>query len=82
MADIKIGKITHYYDKIGVAIIKLTKSLTTGETVKIVGHGKEFTQEVASLQLEHQVIPTAKKNQEVGVKVDQKVKQGDEVYKV
>lgn len=82
MADKKIGKITHYYDHLGVGIVKLAGPLANGDTIKVVGHGKEFTQAVSSMQFEHQALPSAKKGQEIGVKLDQKVKDGDVVFKV
>lgn len=77
-----IGKVTHYYDKLGVAIIELSGSLKQGETIKIVGKDGEFTQTVSSMQYEHQPIESAKKGQSVGIKVDQKVKENDLVYAV
>lgn len=79
----QIGKITHYYDKIGVAIIELLQELKAGDMIKIVNRdGSEFTQAVSSIQLEHQPIEKANKGQSVGVKVDQKVKENDLVYAV
>jgi translation initiation factor IF-2 len=82
MADVKIGKITHYYDKIGVAVIELTSDLSMGDEIKISGHDKEFTQKIGSMQVEHEGVEKAKKGQAVGVKVDKKVKEGDEVFKL
>lgn len=77
-----VGKVTHYYDKIGVAIIELSDSLKQGERVKFVGKEGEFTQEVTSMQYEHQPLETANKGQSVGMKVDQKVRENDAVYTV
>lgn len=82
MADFKVGKITHYYDKIGVAVVELTGSLAVGDTIRISGHGTEFTQKVESMQIEHEGIQEAKKGQNIGLKIEQEVKDGDEVYKV
>ncbi|MBI2641540.1 hypothetical protein HYW87_02990 [Candidatus Roizmanbacteria bacterium] len=82
MADVKVGKITHYFDRIGVGIVGVSKALKVGDTIKIVGHGNKFTQSVDSMQLDHQVIQSAKKGQSIGLKVTQKVKEGDEVYKL
>ena len=82
MTDIKVGTITHFYDKIGVAVINVLAPLKVGDRIKISGHDKEFEQEIASLQVEHQNIDRAKKGDNVGMKVDQPVKDGDEVYKV
>lgn len=82
MADVKVGKVTHYYDKIGVAVVDLTKPVKIGDTIKIVGHDKEFTQSIASMQIEHEQIQQAKKGQVIGLKVDQAVKEDDEVFLV
>lgn len=82
MADTKIGKVTHYFDKIGVAVVELASPLASGDTIKISGHDKEFTQEVTSLQVEHEKVDKAKKGDSVGLKVDKEVKSGDEVFKV
>lgn len=77
--DTKIGKITHYYDKLGVGIIKLVKSLKVGQTVKISGKTTNFEQLVSQMQFDHKDIKSGKKGQEVGVKINSKVRQGDEV---
>lgn len=82
MADFKVGVITHYYDKIGVAVLELADTLSAGDTIRISGHGNEFTQTVSSMQVEHESIPVAKKGQAIGLKMDQGVKEGDEVFKV
>ncbi len=83
MADKPVGKVQHYYDKIGVAIIEFSKSVKVGETIKIIGKdGTEITQTVNSMQYEHEPITEAKKGQSVGVKVDKVVKENDLVYAV
>jgi len=82
MAEKEIGKITHFFSKISVAVIKLSDELRVGDTIKIVGHNKEFEQKVESMQVEHQNIEVAKADDDVGLKVDQPVKEGDIVYKV
>ena len=82
MADSKVGKITHYFDKIGVAVVDLSGSLAVGDTIKISGKDKEFTMTVASMQIEHEQIKEAKKGDTIGMKVDQKTGEGDEVYRL
>ena len=82
MADFKVGKITHYYDKISVAVLEVSDSLAVGDTIKISGHDKEFTMAVTSMQVEHEQVQNAKKGDVVGLKVDQPVGEGDEVYRV
>jgi translation elongation factor EF-1alpha len=78
-----IGYITHYFSKIGVAVIEITAgSLKVGETIHIKGHTSDFTQPVESLQQEHQSIPEAKKGISVGLKVKDHVREGDRVFKV
>ena len=80
--DKNIGKITHYYDKIGVSVVELSDDLAVGDTIKVSGHGREFTQEVDSMQIEHEDVKSAKKGDSVGMKVDQKVHEGYKVYKI
>ena len=82
MADVKIGMVTHYYDRIGVGIVKLNAPLHVGDTIKVLGKNGEFTQKVESMQLEHQIIESAKRGGEVGIKFDQKVREKDGVFKV
>ncbi len=73
-----IGKVSHYFDKIGVAALTLTGPLVMGDTVKI----GELTQIVNSMQIERVAVEKAKKGDDVAIKVDQKVKEGDTVEKV
>ena len=80
IANLKAGVVTHYYDKIGVAVVDLTNSLHTGDTVKFSG-STDFSQTVTTIQVEHEKIESAKKGDTVGLKVDQPVKPGDEVLK-
>jgi putative protease len=83
LADFKIGKVTHYYDKIGVAVVELDGGLSKGDKIKFVRGGEDmFEQEVESMQIEHDEIDSAKKGDVVGLKVDQEVKEDAEVYKI
>jgi len=83
MADKEIGKITHYFGNIGVGVIEVTTGeLNVGDMIKIKHGEEEFDQVVTSMQVEHQNVASAKKGDEVGMKVEQKVKEGDPVYKV
>lgn len=83
MADFKIGKVTHYYDKIGVAIVELDADLGTGDRIKFVRGGEDlFEQDVSEMQIEHQKIDSAKKGNIIGLKTEKPVKEGAEVYKI
>jgi putative protease len=79
----EIGRVTHYFPKIGVAVVEITAgSLKVGETIHVKGHTSDFTQPVESLQQEHLSIPEAKKGVSAGMKVKEHVREGDRVYKV
>jgi len=80
--DILIGKVTHYYNHINVAVIELVGDLRVGEQIAILGHTTEFTQQVESLEIEHHKIDSAGAGQEVALKVWETVRAGDLVYKV
>lgn len=75
-----IGKITHYYNNLGVGIVELMEALKVGDTIHIKGKSNDFEQPVDSIQIEHQSVDLAKKGDVVGIRVKQKVKEGDEVY--
>ena len=77
-----IGKITHYFGNIGVAVIELSGKLKEGETIRIVGGETDFTQTIDSMEVEHQKVKEGKKGDSVGLKVEQKVREGYKVYKV
>ncbi|MGB9763057.1 MAG: translation elongation factor-like protein [Minisyncoccia bacterium] len=80
MEEKLVGKITHYYDKIQVAIVELTSDLKVNDNIHIKGNNTDFNQVVTSIQKEHQNVSSASKGEMIGMKVDQKVKEGDEIY--
>ena len=82
MADKKIGEVIHFYDKILVAIVKLTGPLKTGASLKFKHGDSEFTQTADSMEFEHKKIDSAKKGDEIGIKVVQPVKENTEVFLV
>lgn len=77
-----IGKVIHYYDKIGVAVIKLQKSLKVGDKVKFEKGDVSFEQVIESMQLNHKQVNSSKKGEEIAVKIDQVAKEGVDVYKM
>lgn len=77
-----IGKITHHFGNIGVAVIELSDILRVGDTIRIIGGEADFSQTVDSMEIEHQKVKEAKKGDAVGLKVSQKVREGYKVYKV
>lgn len=77
----EVGKITHWYDKLSVAVIKLSGSLKVGDKVKVKKGEEEFEETVSSIQLDHKDIATAKRDEEVAVKLSQKAKEGAVVFR-
>jgi putative protease len=78
----KIGKVTHYFSKIGVAVIKLKERLKVGDEIHIKGATSDFKQKVDSMQIEHDSIEEAEAGQSVGLKVKGHAREHDDVYKV
>jgi hypothetical protein len=77
-----VGEITHYFSKIEVVVIKITKaSIKVGERIQIKGKTTDFVQHVTSIQIESVNVPVGHKGQLIGLKVDQAAKEGDLVYK-
>lgn len=77
-----IGKVTHYFDKIKVAAIKLTAPLRVGDVIRIEGGDVSTKVTVGSMQKEHQPVKSAKKGDEVGIRVSKKVREGYRVLKL
>jgi len=77
-----IGKISHYFGNISVAVVDLSDTFKVGDTIRITGGETDFTQTVASMEVDHKKVDSAKKGDSVGFKVDQKVRDGYKVYKV
>jgi putative protease len=75
-----IGEVLHYYNHLGVAVVKFDREVKVGEKIHFKGAHTDFIQTIGSIQHEHQNIESAKKGQDVGVKVDEKVREGDEVF--
>jgi len=78
----EIGKISHFFGHINVAVIELTSTMKNGDKIRIKGHSTDFEQPVDSMQIDHKGVDTAKKGQSIGMKVSDKCREGDIVYKV
>jgi putative protease len=76
-----IGHVTHYFDKIGVAIIEAESSIKEGDKLWIHTKGGDFEQTVHSMQMEHKPVSEVGKGQSFGLKVDKPVREKDKVYK-
>ncbi|MEM2320448.1 MAG: translation elongation factor-like protein [Candidatus Bathyarchaeia archaeon] len=78
----EVGRVTHYYTKIGVAVISLIDTLSVGDRILIKGTTTNLEQSVESMQIEHKNVNTAYSGQSIGLKVAQRVREGDKVYKI
>lgn len=75
-----IGAVTHFYGGISVAIIKFAKAASVGDEIRFKGATTDFSQKIDSMQYDHKDVKEATKGQEVGIKVSDKVREGDEVF--
>ncbi|KKP88747.1 MAG: hypothetical protein UR93_C0009G0035 [Berkelbacteria bacterium GW2011_GWA2_35_9] len=82
MKDNLIGQVIHYFGNISVAVIKLDDNLSIGDSIKIEGATTNIDQTVESIQVDKKDLENADKGEEVGIKVVDKVRSGDKVYKI
>ena len=83
MAEKKIGKVTHFFNHLSVAAIEITEGeLKVGDTIHIVGHTSDFLQKVNSMQIERESVEKVIVGQSIGIKVDEPVRQHDDVFLV
>ena len=78
---VQVGNITHFFSKIGVAVVELTAPLAVGDRILVKGPSTDFEQVVGSMQIEHESIPKAEAGQAIGLKLAQQARERDVVYK-
>ena len=78
----QIGKVTHFFGKIQVAVLDLSAELKVGDHIHFHGSSTDFSQEVTSMQVEHENIESAGPGDEVAIKVKERVRVGDDIFKV
>jgi len=77
-----IGTVSNYFDHVSVAAIKLDAGLNIGDTIRFVGGEKDFEQIIDSMQIQNDKIESAKKGDEIGLKVKERVRKGYRVFKI
>ena len=82
MPEEKVGVVKDYFAKISVAGIDITGKLKAGDTIHIKGHTTDFEQVVESMQVEHEQVEEAKAGDAIGIRVIERCRGGDTVYKV
>lgn len=78
--DKPVGEVTHFYGNLGVAIVKFNQDMTAGVNLEFQGATTDFNQDLDSMQFDHKPVMKAPKGKEVGIKVKNKVREGDKVY--
>jgi putative protease len=78
----EVGKVSHYFTNIGVAVIELKGILSVGDKILFQGSTTNFEQAVSSMQIEHKNIAKAQPGQSIGLKVEQRVREGDMVFRI
>jgi putative protease len=79
---VKIGRVAHFFTNIGVAVIELTGELTVGDEIQISGQTTNLRQVVDSMEIDKQKVEKAGPGQSIGLKVGERVRQNDDVYKI
>lgn len=74
------GVVTHFFSNLSVAIVKFNTKVSVGEKIHFKGATTDFSEKISSMQYDHKPISFAKKEQEVGIKVSEKVREDDEVF--
>ncbi|MFQ5790115.1 MAG: translation elongation factor-like protein [Acidobacteriota bacterium] len=82
MPEEHVGTVTHYFPKPQVAVVKLTANIKIGDVLHFHGHTTNFQQKIESMEVEHARLETAASGAEVAIKVDERVRRGDELYRV
>ena len=77
----KIGKVTHYFSRMRVAVLELSGDLKVGDSIHILGHTTDFEQVVLSMEIDHKSVQAVGPGDEVALKVINKVRRGDTVYR-
>ena len=75
-----IGKVSHYFGKIGVAGLDLHGQLKVGDTIRVSGVTTDLVQRVSSMQIEHEAVDHAGRGDNVAIKLTERVRVGDDVY--
>ena len=82
MQEQLIGTVTHYFAKPGVGVIQLVADVNVGDVLHFMGHTTDFEQTATSLQVEHGAVESAGAGAEIAIKVDERVRAHDQVYRV
>ena len=77
-----VGKVTHYFTKIGVGVVELSDEVRVGDSISIEGATTNLQQTIESMEIEHEKVEVARAGQSIGLRTNQRVREGDLVYKL
>jgi putative protease len=80
--EVEVGRVTHYYNHLNVAVLRLTESLKLGDKIHILGHSTDVIERVASMEVEHHPVVWVKPGDDVAIKVIEAVHEHDIVYRL
>ena len=80
--EVEIGKITHYYNHLQVAVLKLNDSLKLGDRIHVLGHSTDLVERVTSMEVNHHVVVWVNPGEDVAIKVNEPVREHDVVFRV
>jgi hypothetical protein len=80
--ELEVGKVTHYFNHLGVAVLRLDSELKVGDTIHVLGHTTDFMQKVTSMEVNHHTVVWVKPGDDVAMKVIGPVHEHDTVYRV
>ena len=78
----QIGTVSHYFNKIGVVVLKIEDELKVGDKIHFLGHTTDFEQVITSMEIDHKKVESVKPGDDFALKVRDKVRGGDQVYKI
>ncbi len=79
---VEVGRVSHYFTRINVAVVELKAPLAVGDRILIKGSTTDLEQVVESMQIEHKNVQRAEAGQSIGLKVNDRVRENDTVYKI
>jgi len=78
----EVGRVSHFFTKISVAVIELTATISVGDRILIKGPTTNLEQTIDSMEIEHEKVQKAGAGQSIGLKVKDRVRETDIVYKI
>ena len=82
MSEKEVARVKHYFSRLGVAVLSLTGALSVGDRIHLYGHSTDFEQTVDSMQIEHKPVLKVGPGDDVALKMQERVHEGDIVYRI